>query len=408
VIIRNFGILRQRPYLLVWLSQTLSDLAEWMVFVALSLLLFDMTGSGLSVAILRICHAVPMLLLGPPGGVLVDRWDQRWVMSVSAGLRALLVLALVPLSSPWAIYALVLGINVLLVVFDPARASLLPGLVSEAQLPTANSVISTTKMLTIIFGAALAGVLVQAAGPGQALLVAFALLWVAALAPLAVVRVGLLHPRMELALDLSTGLRFALSQPLVWGTILLEGLLISFLGTYQILGVVYAERYLRDPGAYSQLLMALGVGSLAGMLLSAPLARRMGYVRPMVAGMVVATCAMVWLSARMDPWWGSAGYLAIGTASLLVDVSVTTLLQRIVPNGMRGRIFGVRHTLVHVGVLAGNGLAGLLADILELRWLFLGAGALGILVTGAAVALLLRKNNGVGEVAATFPTPPDS
>ncbi len=400
------AVLKHRPYLLVWLSQMLSDLAEWMVFVALSLFLFQVTGSGLSVAVLRACHAVPMLLLGPPGGVLVDRWDERWVMAVSAALRAVLVLALTILSAPAAIYAIVLAVNVLLVVFDPARASLLPGVVSEDRLPAANSLISTTKTLTLIFGAALAGVAVEAAGTVGALLVGSALLWVAALAPLGVIRLRGVRSRVGFVLDLSEGVRYALRRTTVWGAILLEALLLTFLGTYQVLGVVYAERYLESPAAYSQLLAALGVGSLAGMVVSGLLAERIGNVRLMVVGMALAACAMVWLGLRLDLWWGSAGYLGVGGASLLVDVSVTTLLQRLVADGMRGRIFGLRHTLVHVAVLAGNGAAGLLSDAVDLRWLFLSFGVLGAVLSGAAVGMLWAKRSGPGEAAATSPGPP--
>ncbi len=397
------GVLKHRTYLLLWLSQALSDLSEWLVFFALSLLLFQLTGSGMSVAVLRACHAVPMLVLGPLGGVLVDRWDERWIMAGSAGLRALLVLALMPLKLPLVIYVVVLALNVLLVVFDPARASLLPGVVPEGRLAPANSLMSVTKTVTLLFGAAVGGILVTQAGIAETLLVAFGLLAVAALAPLGVVRERPIRAPGAVMTDLAKGLKYAIDRPVVWGAILLESLLLLSIGTYQLLAVVYAERYLTGAEAYSQLLMSLGIGATVGMMVSGTLSASLGSLPVLVIGMGLAASAMLWLGVRVDLWWGSVGYVGIGAAGLLVDVSVTTLLQLAVPAGMRGRVFGLRHTLVHVAVLAGNGLAGFLADDVDLKLVFLGAGTLGSILSLVSVALWRGKLNGPGKAAATFP-----
>src|SRR5918998_5496396 len=80
--------LRHRSFRLLWLGQLTSQVGDWIAFVALTGLVWELTEAGRWVAALRATHAAPILLLGPLAGVFADRWDRRGTMLAVDLVRA--------------------------------------------------------------------------------------------------------------------------------------------------------------------------------------------------------------------------------------------------------------------------------------------------------------------------------
>ncbi len=157
----------------MWVGQLISLFGDRMHQIALAFLVLTATGSPLAVGLVFLAATLPNLLLGPIAGTFVDRWDQKEVMVVSDLLRASCVL-LVPIAAVTnlaLIYPLVFIVTSISIFFRPARTAVLPRIVAEDELLTANSATWIAETLADVVGYPLAGLFV--AFLGRALPLAF-------------------------------------------------------------------------------------------------------------------------------------------------------------------------------------------------------------------------------------------
>jgi len=157
----------------LWTGQLISLFGDRMHQIAMAFLVLTATGSPFAVGMVFLAATLPNLLLGPIAGTFVDRWDQKQVMVVSDLLRASLVL-LVPIAAVTnllLIYPLVFAITSISIFFRPARTAVMPRIVDEDELLTANSATWIAETLADVVGYPLAGLFV--AFLGNALPLAF-------------------------------------------------------------------------------------------------------------------------------------------------------------------------------------------------------------------------------------------
>nr|MBA3944488.1 MFS transporter [Herpetosiphonaceae bacterium] len=86
--------LRRRDFALVWLAGLISMMGNWVLYIALPIYIYQLTGSALATSAMFVAEMVPALLLGSVAGVFVDRWDRKRTMVVA---NLLLTLGLLPL-----------------------------------------------------------------------------------------------------------------------------------------------------------------------------------------------------------------------------------------------------------------------------------------------------------------------
>jgi MFS family permease len=153
----------------LWAARTVSQWGDIAQFTALALLVFHLTGSGLGVSGVVIAEIVPVLLLAPLAGPLVDRLPRVTVMIAADLVRMVLAAVLaVWLGQIFMVYAIAFGLSAGAVFFNPAASSLLPALVKEDELVAANSAIWSAAVLSQVILASLAGLLTATAGYGWA------------------------------------------------------------------------------------------------------------------------------------------------------------------------------------------------------------------------------------------------
>lgn len=376
-----------RPgYRRLWAARTLSQWGDIFSFVALAILIYRLTGSGLGVAGVVVAEILPVLLIAPLAGVLVDRLPRLRVLVVSDLTRAVLagVLA-VWHDEAGVVYAVAFGLSAAAVFFSPAAGSVLPGLVREDELVAANSGIWTAAVLSQVVLAPLSGGLVVTVGPGWA----FAVNAVSFVASAAVLRgLRLTEPprevgRRQLLADARAGAALITGNPLLRA--LAIGQLLAALSagaTSALLVVLVAEQLRAEPGAYGILVGAIGVGAALGPLLllrfirdpRRPLFVFGPYVLRGVVDLVLA-------SIRSLPF--AAGTLAVyGLGTSTGAVTFHALLQTHVPDRARGRVFASLDLLWQTGRLASLGIGGLLADTVGIRAVYYLGGVL-LLIAGA-------------------------
>jgi MFS family permease len=250
-----------------------TNISQWgdtFNFVALALLIYDLTGSGLGVSGVVVAEVLPVLLLAPIAGPLVDRWPRVRVMVGSDLFRmALMVVLSLWHDAPIGVYAIAFAMSMGAVFFNPAAGSVLPTLVPKDSLVAANSGLWTAAVLSQIVLAPLAGLVVTGLGYGPAFTinaVSYALS--------ALVLRGL-HPtgpveqvqRQRLLAEAREGVTVVLRGRLL--RVLALGQLLAALsaGATSALLVVLAQEHLGvTGGGYGLLIGAIGIGAALGPL----------------------------------------------------------------------------------------------------------------------------------------------
>jgi MFS family permease len=380
--------LRARNYRLFFLGQGISLVGTWMQSVALSWLVYRLTGSGLMLGLVGFAGQIPVLVLAPLAGVLADRWRLRRVLVITQSLAlaqatVLAVLTLTGQIGPGLILALsaVLGI---VNAFDmPTRQAFVVQMIEDpADLGNAIALNSFLVNGARLVGPSLAGVLIAAIGEGPCFslnAISYVAVIAALLAMRLVPRAAVRAARPVLA-DLHEGLRYALGFPPIRDILALLALS-SLLGmSYSTVMPMFARDVLGG-GARTMgfLLGATGLGALiaALFLASRPTVVGLGRIIAQGAGLFGLGLMLVSLVRHVTP--GLPLMLLVGMGMMLQIASSNTILQTIVDDDKRGRVMSL-YTMAFLGMTPfGSLLAGSLAQTL---------GAAHALQVGGACCLL--------------------
>jgi predicted MFS family arabinose efflux permease len=161
------AVLRRRNYGLLWLAQLISMIGDWAMFAALPFYVYELTGSVMATGAMFMIQIVPPLVIASIAGVFVDRWDRRWTMIGSSLFRGMVLVILLGVRSAefmWLVYLAGFLESTASQFFGPANNALLPTLVEEDQLITANSLDSMGENASRMIGPALGGVLLASIG----------------------------------------------------------------------------------------------------------------------------------------------------------------------------------------------------------------------------------------------------
>jgi MFS family permease len=375
------GLLGQPAYRRLFVARTVSQWGDAFNVVALALLVYELTGSGLGVSGVVIAEILPVLVLAPVAGALIDRLPRVRVMVVADLVRALLALALPFVdTSVVAVYAVALGLSAGAVFFNPAAQSVLPAIVRERELVAANSGLWTVAVLSQVVLAPLAGVVVATYGFTWAFWVNAAsyLLSAAVLRGLDVAGAPAATGARRWREDVREGLRTLGGDRLLRALATGQFLAALSAGATSALLVVLAREHLGVGAArYGLLLGAIGIGAVAGPLLLNRLTddpRRPRYVfGPFVLRAVVdaVVATVTGLGAAL------AALVAYGLGTSTGAVTFNSLLQAETPERLRGRVFAGFDMLWQLGRLLSLLLGGVLADAFGIRAVYyLGAALL--------------------------------
>jgi predicted MFS family arabinose efflux permease len=383
----GLGVVLAKPaYRRLLAAQTVSRWGDTFNTVALVVLVFRLTGSGLGVTGAVIAEIAPVLLLAPVAGAVIDRLPRVRVM-IAADLWRTALAGLLPLVDQHlaAVYAVAFGLAVGGVFFNPAASSVLPSLVDDDELVAANSGLWSAAVISQIALAPLAGVLVAAVGVGPAFLVN-----AASFAASALLLAGLRLPGRPPSTAagswltrIGEGARLLTRDRLLRLLVVVQLLAALSAGATSALLVVLAGRHLGvGPGGFGLLLAAIGVGAALGPLLLARLVsnpRRPAWVfGPLLArGLVDLVLAT---TRNLAVAMGALAVYGVGTSTGMVTYN--SLLQATVAPQARGRVFAGFDLLWQAGRLASLVLGGVAADALGIRAVYYLGGAL-LLAAGA-------------------------
>ncbi len=341
----------------LWLGQVVSNLGDWFNNVAVLGLVWELTGSGLVASLVILSNTVPSVVITPVAGVVLDRFDRRKVMIAADLIRAVLALGFLLVHRPdqvWLTYLFGAALVAVSAFFQPAMSAAIPRLASERELIAANGLSSSTWGMMLAVGAALGGLVTGLLGREIAFIVN-ALSFVLSAGLIWMIRTPLSPERDEVAApvlspwgEFREGVSFARRSPQVLSLLLVKAGWGMGGGILVLLTVFGAQVFAAGDIGIGSLYAARGLGVLIGPYV----------VRPFVGNdfrlMRRAIPLAFLISGTFYMLFSRTPFLLLGMVTVVCahiggSISWTlssVMLQQVVPDHLRGRIFSFDSTLV--------------------------------------------------------------
>ncbi|NJD29678.1 MAG: MFS transporter [Chloroflexi bacterium] len=419
------AVLRNRPFLLLWLSQLATQIGTNMVLYGLTVVVLEATDLSSAVSALFLTFLVPAVLFSALAGVYVDRVDRRTMLVVTNGLRAIILVAIFAAGPNVALVLLLSTLfSTVTVFFAPAEAAMIPFLVPRGQLVSANGLFTLTLNGSFALGYALLGPLVVTIVGGPSAM----LFGVAVLFALAALFCGTLprNPPLQLAPgaapesalasiaeagqvvggvigQLREGIAYIRTNQTVGWSLAYLGIAASLIGIIAVVGPNFARQTLGlSPRDLIVVVLPLGLGIVMGVLLLNNYGRYVARRRVIEVGLV-ALGVLIFVLTIVTPlsrfltgvgqevpgvdlsWLTSLVSIVVAIAFLagvaygIVAISAQTQLQEDIPGDVRGRVFGVLNMLISVASILPIIVVGTITDLI-------GTTAMILLVAVAVAA----------------------
>lgn len=410
------ALLRSNPnYRYLWMGAVISQIGDWFNLIASALVIQQLTTATSAISLLFLARFLPLFFFSPFAGVLADRFDRRTIMVASNLLRAVTVLGFLLVRDAqivWLFYVLTVLQFALSAVYTPARTAVLANIVKKEELVTANALDSFTWSTMLAVGSLLGGIATGLFGVAAAFIID-ALTFVLAgwLTAKVVLPPALLAARAAGSrggwLDFLDGLRYLRSEPYILALALIKAGGSLVWGAVNVLEIDYAERVFpltdlaRRLGSAEGSALTLGyiyaiagLGTGFGPLL---LRRWLGDATPRLRWAITGSfwaMALGILGLAAAPtlaWFGAATLLrTVGSGTLWVFSAA--ILQMIVPDRVRGRVFAFEFAALTLTQSISIFWAGVAQDALgwSVREVTASMGLLGLLVAFVWLLFQLR------------------
>ena len=412
------AVLRNRPFLLLWLAQLATQIGVNMILYALTVVVLEATDLSSAVSGLFLTFLVPSVLLSALAGVYVDRFDRRTMLVITNALRAVVLIGIFAVGNDIG-YVLLLNtlFSILTVFFAPAEAAMIPVLVPREQLVAANGLFTLTLNGAFALGYALLGpLIVTISGGPQPLIVIVAFLFALAAAfcvtlpkdpPKPHERARAIQAVTEASQSvtgvfgqLREGVVYIRNNRAIAWSLAYLGIAASLIGVVAVLGPKFA----RDTIGLTAkdlivVVLPLGIGIVFGVLLLNNYGKYVPRRRAIEVGLAVLGVLLVLLTiagpvSRILTGVGEqvplvdlsaltslvAVVVAIafvaGIAYGIVAISAQVQLQEDIPADVRGRVFGVLNMLISVASILPIIIVGPIADLVGTTAVILTVAAL--------------------------------
>ena len=388
--------LRSRNFRLFFIGQTLTMIGTWMQYIAISWLMYRLTGSAFMLGMTGFALQIPILLVSPFAGVWVDRFDRRKLLMLTQALalaQALVLTALTfsDLIQVWHVLVISLFLGTVNAFANPTRGTFLLEMVeSRENLPNAIALNSLIMNSARFVGPSIAGAVLAFAGEGWCFLLnAFS--YLALIVALLMMRVKPAATRVVSAHwfeELKQGFRYAFGFLPARYLLLLVAAVSMTTSPYQHMMPIFAgEVFGGDARTLGLLISGAGMGAFAGTAYLAGRTSLRGLSRIiLIAGFSAGLGLMLFSQSRLL-WLSLLLMLPIGFGLIVTATSTNTILQTIADEGTRGRVVSIYHMCFLGTPPLGNFIAGSVASRIGAPLTLLIFGAL---CTVAAFAFALQ------------------
>jgi predicted MFS family arabinose efflux permease len=393
---RIFKAFQYRDFRLMWVGACTSSIGTWMQIVAQGWLIYRLSHSAFLLALDQFLGGIPIFLFSLIGGVVADRVERRKVLLASqyiqmASAATLTFLVANGLTHVWPILCLSCVSGFAQAFGGPAYSALIPTLVDREDMPNAIALNSIQFNLAVTVGPALAGQALAKLGEKWC----FGLNALSFLAPIVTLLMirSRFHPQRtteSMFSSLKEGIRFVRRQGSMEALTVLAFCMTALampMRTY--IPVFVKDIFHRGPETYGNLLSLMGMGSIFGSLMVAGLGniRNKGKFAITTLMCLGASISVFALSKSLPVSY--AMLVIVGASMMAVFATVTSLVQLITTNEMRGRVMSVYNCAFRGGMPMGNLLSGWLVPIFSAPLILSVNGVL--LIAIALYFLLIQR-----------------
>jgi predicted MFS family arabinose efflux permease len=367
---RIFKAFHYRDFRLMWIGACTSSIGTWMQIVAQGWLIYRLSHSARLLALDQFLGGIPIFLFSLIGGVVADRKERRkillasqYVQMASAGL--LTVLVATGHVHVWHILCLSFVSGLAQAFGGPAYQALIPTLVDREDMPNAIALNSIQFNMAVTIGPALAGQALAKLGETWC----FGLNALSFLAP--IISLSMISARFlpvstteSIFSSLKQGIKFVRKQHSMEALVVLAFCMTALsmpMRTY--IPVFVKDIFHRGPETYGNLLSLMGIGSICGSLMIAAIGNMRRKGRFALTMLVVLGAGIAGFSLSKSLPISYAVLVLVGASMMAVFATVTSLVQLITTNEMRGRVMSVYNCAFRGGMPMGNLLSGWLVPI---------------------------------------------
>ncbi len=376
---------------------------NWMQTIALGWLVLERTQSGSQLGLVLALQFLPMLFLGPWGGVVADRFNKRTILYVTQTLLGVLALCLGALVATdlielWMLYGFALSVGVINAVDNPTRQIFVSSMVEPSYVKNAVTLNSIEVNLARAIGPSIGGILIATVGLAFCFIIN-AVTYIAVIAVLTQMRGAELHGgpnRVSKKGQLMEGWRYVLASPVLRNVLLVMAIIGTMSYEFQVsLPLLAQGTFMGDASSYAALLSAMGVGSVLGGLFAAGRKRASAQS---LTGLIFLFGASLCLVASMPTLgFAIAGMILVGFFSINVTSLANTILQLESKPEMRGRVMALWSMAMLGSTPIGGPIVGYIGQYAGPRW-GIAVGGLAAAVAGVIAYYTLKKDTAIKTI----------
>jgi MFS family permease len=399
----TFSSLRIRNYRLYYIGQIISNAGTWMQSIAQAWLVLKLTNSGTMLGLVTALQYLPILFLGPWGGLIADRFSKRKLIIITQsvfGILALILGTLVAtgLAQLWMVAVLAFCFGLTNVVDNPTRQAFVVEMVGEDELKNAVTLFSSLVNMSRIIGPALAGILIETIGLAPCFILN-GISYAAVVIMLMVMRPDELRPAAPITRargQVIAGLRYVGATPILRDVLIIMAIIGTLTYEFQVSLPLIAQFTFHGTAAtYAALSAALGIGAVAGGLLTA--SRKNTSFKALVIAALLFGISTV--AAAMMPTIGlaMAALVVVGFCSIAFSAMGNTTLQLTSIPQMRGRVMALWSIAFLGSTTIGGPIIGYIGQHVGPEWA-LAIGGLAALVAGTFGLFALSRQTVVKPI----------
>lgn len=414
-------VLKNRDFMALWLSQLISKVGDNFAVIAALVLINELAEkTGLAVVAIAAAMTIPQLF-ALVSGVFVDRFSRKSVMITTDLLRSGIILLPLLVRDSGQLYILYLtafAVMALGAMFIPARNASVPNMVPEDHLLTANALIQSTELISLIAGASLATLVISLTSTHAAFVVdsitfgVSALILVAAHIPQG--PAAALSPKAGAGGELRQfwasfvdGVRYIASNKHLLQLMAITTVATLGLSATVLLAAAYFKQLLGISAEYLGLLQtAEGLGMAAGAVLISVYATWARSRQIVSVTMIVLGLGILVFALAPVYWLVLVGAVVVGLCVVSARTTLAAMTQALVPDSKRGRVESAMVTVIGMGTMGALIMAGILGDLVGPTIIFV---VTGIVVLAAGIASIYSLRGPERELLngySTDPSPP--
>ncbi|MFX1536962.1 MAG: MFS transporter [Promethearchaeota archaeon] len=437
-----FTLIFKREFGKLWIGQLMSNFGSNFSRIALIFLIFQLTGSALGIAVLGIVQVLPIILLSPFAGVVVDRFDRQRIMIISDIMQGITMI-FVPFSivlpasiKLFSLYFVVFINNCFFQFFYPARQASIPHLVTTEELMSANSLSASGFQLSQLLGPVAAGIFIYLFNydfafffDGITFLFSALMIWT--------IRAYFSENRLKKEVsvkmvlsDLQQGAVFIARNSILLYISFFFAIVMFAIGMVNALFIPFLQIDLGlGEGGEAVFGFIVSLAALTGLLSSVIMGKRntrkpiytmdIGLI---MAGLIVtgvglstelASLLNISVPTQLNTLTGLSLppeiipvafiFSFVGMMNILIGIPIQTITQRLVPDHLRGKVFAFQNILINIANITGMVIAGASSLMISIKNIILFSGILILILTigGFFLAILANLEGKLANYLAT-------